>query len=252
MNNSRINPFCGVLYLNNPFSILRQFLVLILIMTCVSCETNDDLRPDRIAPVQITSPAQQVVDLSGYWEKNYERSDNFDNEFKIYVANIQRRIKELEDNRNRNSSYNPGNIVKASRETVIGLGKFTEEITRMPTLHIVQDKKDVRIDREDDFALQCKFFDKLYSSNRSIYGTENCSWERGQLFIQLILQNGLNIVYQITLAPDGKALNITTTITSREVSEPMTISNYYRRYTSPESNYSCVQTLSRNNVCKKK
>ena len=220
--------------------------VLILIVTSTSCYDAVNYRLDSIGP------AQKVVDLSGDWEKNYDRSDDFENTFKIYVASIQRKIKEIEDKRQRNESYNVNDGLTVSRESVIGLAKFTEEITRMPVLHIVQDKTGVQIEREHDFTLSCEFFNKQITSKVNPYGIENCTWSRGQLFIQLRLENGLNILHQVTLSPDARELNITTTVASKEATPPLTVSNYYDRYTAPEDDYSCIHTLSRNDVCKKK
>jgi len=219
--------------------------LLILTMTSVSCQKTVNYRLDSIGPVQ------PVVDLSGDWEKDYQRSDDFENEFQNYVARIQRQIKELQENRKRNPSFNVDNPLTVSRESILGLAKFTEEITRMPVLHIVQNKNSVQIDRENDFALYCEFFDKQITSKKNLYGTESCTWSRGQLFIQINLENGLMIAHQITLAPDARELNITTTVASREATAPLTISNYYDRYTEPEDYYKCIQTLSRNDVCKK-
>lgn len=235
----------GVLSLNNLLSILKPFLVLILIVTSASCTTTGHTRLDS------TGPAQQLADFSGDWEKNYQRSDSFEIVFKNYILNIQNLINALQENRNRNSSFNVDRGVMFSRESIVGLAQFTEEITRMPLLHIVQDKTRVQINRKDDFALQCKFFDKQFSSKKNPYGTEYCSWNRGQLFIQIKLKNDLSIVHQITLAPDAQELNITTTIASKEATLPLTVSNYYRRYTPPENDFDCIQTLTRNNVCKK-
>ena len=220
--------------------------VLILLVTSVSCNKTVNYRSDSIGPVQ------QVVDLSGDWEKNYQRSDYFETEIKNYVLRIQNQIKELQENKKRNPSFsNVDSAITVSRESILGLARFTEEITRMPLLHIVQDKTSVQIDRENDFTLSCEFFDSQFSSKKNPYGTENCSWNRGQLFIQINLENGLNIFHQITLAPDAQELNLTTTIVSREATVPLTISNYYNRYTAPKDDYNCIQTLTRNDVCKK-
>jgi len=235
----------GVLYLNNLISILKPFLVLILIVTSVSCTTTGNSRLDS------TGPARQVADFSGDWEKNYQRSDSFEIVFKNYILNIQSQINALQEDRNRNSSINADSAIRFSRESISGLAQFTEEITRMPLLHIVQDKTRVKINQKDDFALQCKFFEEQVSSKKNPYGIENCSWNRGQLFIQINLQNGLSIFHQVTLAPDAQELNITTTIVSREATFPLTVSNYYRRYTPPENDFNCIQTLTRNDVCKK-
>ena len=250
VTSTRINSRINLLLTRYQSEKYMKYLVflpaLILILTSASCSKAVTYRPDNISPVK-----QQVVDFSGDWEKNYQRSDNFEIVFKDYVATIQRLIKELQENRTRNSSLNVDSGITFSRDSIIGLAKFTEEVTRMPLLHIEQDKTSVKIDRKDDFALYCEFFDKQFSSVKNPYGTENCTWSRGQLFIQITLENGLNIVHQVTLSPDARELNITTTISSREATLPITVSNYYYRYTAPKDDYSCIQTLTRKNVCKK-
>lgn len=218
---------------------------LILIVASASCYKTVDYRPDS------SGPAQQVVNFSGDWEKNYQSSDDFEIEFKNYVLKIQQQLKELQENRQRNPSFNVDNPIMLSRESIIGLAKFTEQITRMPLLHIVQDKSSIKIKRKNDFALYCNFFDKRFSSMKTPYGTETCTWSGGQLFIRLNLENGLNIAYQITMAPDARKLNIITTVVSKEATFPMTISNYYDRYTEPKNDYSCIHTLTRNDVCDK-
>ena len=220
--------------------------LLLLILTCASCNEVDSYRPDNIAPVQ-----QPVADFSGDWEKNYQRSDNFETEFEEYVANIRRMLEALQEDRKRNPSFNSDTGFTVSRESVIGLAKFTEEITRMPLLHIEQNKTSIKIDRKDDFALYCEFFNSQFSTTKNPYGSENCTWSRGQLFIQINLVNGLNIVHQVTMSADARKLNITTTISSREATIPLTISNYYDRYTPPDNDFNCIQTLTRKNVCSK-
>lgn len=221
-------------------------LLLILMLSAASCLKSTNYRLDSVGPVQ-----KKVVDLSGDWEKDYDRSDDFENTFQIYVARIQRKIKEIEQKQNRDEAYNAANGLTVSRESVLGLAKFTEEITRMPVLHIQQDKTGVKIKREHDFDLTCKFFGKQFTSVKNPYGTEDCIWNRGQLFIRINLDNGLKIVHQITLAPDAKELNITTTVASKEATPPLTVSNYYDRYTEPTSDYKCVHTLTKNDVCTK-
>ena len=236
--------------------------LLILLLTGVSCMDTPDLRPGTIGAIQnpeyppntagYADHSQRKVNLTGDWEKNYDRSDDFKTEIQNYVLKIQNHIKELQQARERDSNYNLGGSgIPDSREALIGLAQFTEEITRMPVLHIVQDKTGVQIKRENDFPLTCEFFGKTFTSKSNTYGTENCAWSGGQLFIQINLDNGLHINYQVTLGPDAKKLNITTTVASREASAPLTISNYYDRYTEPTSDYNCVHTLTKNDVCTK-
>ena len=192
-----------------------------------------------------------VVDMSGNWEKDYLLSDDFQTEFNLYMSDIQRTYRQQADGLNRGTTFGGGPSVGGSMETIVGLARFTEEITRMPLLQIEQDRARIRIDREDDFALFCEFFSRQTAVTQTPFGTEQCGWNGEQLLFQLDLQDGLSIFYQVTLAPNGRQLNITTTVTSAMVSTPLTISNYYRRYDIPESDVDCILTLTRNNVCRR-
>ena len=188
--------------------------------------------------------------MSGNWEKDYQLSDDFETEFNLYVFDIQRRINPQNGNINRNSSLGIGGA-SGSMESIIGLARFTEEITQMPLLQIDQDRSRMRINRENDFALLCEFFNQQMAVTQTPFGTEQCGWNGNQLLFQLVLDDGLRIFYQVTLAPNEQQLNITTTVSSDGVSTPMTISNYYRRYAIPENNIDCILTLTRNNVCQR-
>ena len=112
--------------------------LLFLMLTGVSCMNTADYRTLKV------DPAQPVVDLSGDWEKDYDRNDGLNTEIQDYVLKIQNRLKDLQDGRRMDSSYNASPGIPESREALIGLAQFTEEITRMPVLHIVQDKPSKR------------------------------------------------------------------------------------------------------------
>jgi len=218
---------------------LPTFLVVLL----TACATDE--------PVQLPVNTEfDIVDMSGNWEKDYQLSDDFETEFNLYVFDIQRQLNPQSESINRNSSIALGGGAGGSMEAIVGLARFTEEITRMPLLQIEQDRSRIRIDREDDFALLCEFFNRQSMATETPFGNEQCSWSRDQMLFLLTLQNGLRIYYQVTLAPSGQQLNITTTVSSDQVSTPMTISNYYRRYDIPENNIDCILTLTRNNVCR--
>ena len=209
----------------------------------VACATEEATRISE-------EVSYEVVDMSGNWEKDYQLSDDFDTEFNLFIFDIQRRLNPQSDNLNRSPSLSVGQA-SGSRETIIGLARFTEEITRMPLLQIEQDRSRMRIDREDDFSLLCEFFNEQTAITQTPFGSEECGWNGEQLLFQLILDDGLRIFYQITLSPNGQQLNITTTVSSASVSTPMTISNYYRRYDIPENEFDCILTLTRNNVCRR-
>ena len=233
--------------MKNLPSILKPILVQVLVVISLSCKTTGPY-PPRLGSIE--SPRQRV-DFSGDWEKNYQSSDDFETVFNEYLLQIQRRIEQIQRRRDNNSSYNISGSEFPSREAVMGLARFTEEITRMPLLHIEQDRSRVKIERKDDFALQCENFNQQISSSYNDYGIEGCSWIQGRMLLEINLRNGLILKYQFTLSPDDQELNITTTVASREVDYPITMSNYYYRYTPPESDFDCIQTLTRNDVCKR-
>ena len=223
---------------------LNKLLVVLLAAGLLSaCATSE---PSRISE----EATYEVVDMSGNWEKDYQLSDDFETEFNLYMFDIQRRLNPQSENINRSTTFGSGAAV-GNRDSVIGLARFTEEITRMPLLQIEQDRARMRIKREDDFALLCEFFNRQTSVTQTPFGTEECGWNGEQLLFMLNLTDGLRIFYQVTLSPNGQQLNITTTVSSATVSTPLTISNYYRRYDIPESDIDCILTLTRNNVCRR-
>lgn len=186
-----------------------------------------------------------VTDFSGHWEKNYQLSDDFNTRFQLYVADIQRRF-----TRNGNlesSAVGAGRGVSA--ETINGLARFAEELTRMPLLDITQDSDGIDIEREDDFNLRCPYGDRLYVQSSNAFGSDLCGWSQQRLLFQMRLTGGLEISHQLSLSPDGNMLNVTTTVSSDQVDVPVTISNYYTRYTPPADDFNCQLTLTRNTVC---
>jgi hypothetical protein len=181
--------------------------------------------------------------FSGHWEKNFQLSDDFNNTFSLYVANIRRAY----------ASQNGAGLNNApttSNDAIEGLARFTEELTRMPLLDIVQDENEVRIDRENDFPLRCAYAGRQFVRSSNDFGADACGWESDQrLVFQLALGGGLTITHQFTLSPDSTTLNVTTRVSSSSVAVPIVISNYYRRYASPERDFDCRLTLTRSNVC---
>ncbi len=224
---------------SSPFS--GTFLFSCILLS--ACETPE--------PVRITEDVEyNVVNISGNWEKDYQLSDDFDTEFNLYMSDIRRQITTQGNGVNSNTTIGVGRAA-GNRETIIGLARFTEEITRMPLLDIDQDRARVVINRENDFALTCEFINRQTAATLTPFGTEECGWNGEQLLFMLNLTDGLRIFYQVTLSPDSQQLNITTTVNSDQVSTPMTISNYYRRYEIPENGIDCILTLTRNNVCRR-
>lgn len=239
---NQIFPADVLLKINALYRLCR-FPLLIASLALSACSTPQTPRINE-------EVSFEVVDMSGHWEKDYQLSDDFETEFNLYLYDVQRRLNPQSDGLNRSSGFSTGPGA-ASMEAVVGLARFTEEITRMPLLEITQDRSRITIDREEDFALFCEFFNRQVAITETPFGTEQCGWNGEQLLFQLNLTDGLSIFYQVTLSGNGRQLNITTTVTSSQVASPITISNYYRRYEVPESDIDCILTLTRNNVCRR-
>jgi hypothetical protein len=186
-------------------------------------------------------------DLSGHWEKNYQLSDDFNTRFTLYAADIRRLIARM----------NQGNVEGLATlrgrglnvDTINGLARFAEELTRMPLLEVVQDEARIEIEREDDFTLRCAYENLQFVRSNNAFGSDVCGWTGERLQFQMALGGGLTISHQFSLSPDETMLNVMTTISSDDVAVPLVISNYYQRYTPPAEDYNCLLTLTRNTVC---
>lgn len=189
----------------------------------------------------------ELRDFSGYWEKNYQLSDDFNTRFSLYAADVRRLLARL----------NQGDVEALpmmrgrglSVDAINGLARFAEELTRMPRIEIAQSAALIEIERENDFMLRCAYADLQFVRSSNAFGNDLCGWTGERLQFQMVLGGGLNITHQFSLSPDATMLNVTTTVSSDDVAVPLVISNFYQRYTPPEEEYNCLLTLTRNTVC---
>lgn len=189
----------------------------------------------------------ELRDFSGHWEKNYQLSDDFNNRFELYAADIRRLIARL----------NQGDVEALpmlrgrglSIDAINGLARFAEELTRMPLLDITQDAVLIEIERENDFPLRCAYENLQFIRSGNAFGNDACGWADERLQFQMLLDGGLNIQHQFSLSADGSMLNVTTTLSTDDVSVPLVISNFYQRFDPPADDYNCLLTLTRNTVC---
>jgi len=227
--------------MNLPHYIFAFVFVLSLLLLS-ACGTPV---PDKQAEATEAPRIQgELRDFSGHWEKNFQLSDDFSNRFGLYVADLRRQF--TAQSRGIESGPSLGGL---DAESVNGLARFTEELTRMPLLEILQQEGSIVIDRENDFSLRCDYKDLQYTRSTNAFGADLCGWNQERLLFQLNLGGGLSIMHQFSLSPDSRMLNVTTRVTSASVSVPLVISNYYQRYEVPEENYDCLLTLTRSTVC---
>ncbi len=224
---------------------LKQYCVLCGVMLAGCANTPSDAETIEVAEAPLRTG--DIKDFSGNWEKNYQLSDDFAARFSLYVADIRRGVINTQGLSDREIAGLAGSGVNV--DAINGLARFTEEITRTPTIEIEQEDGSINIDREDDFTLYCDYQDRQYSNSSNVFGSDTCGWNQERLIFQMALAGGLNITHQFSLSPDTNLLNVTTRVSSDLVAVPIVISSFYERYIPSEQDYNCVLTLTRSTVC---
>ncbi len=201
-------------------------------------------------PPTISESMQRVegplpTDFSGSWQRSYARDDPMNRVLQQAWDELSR---SSQDQYMRNDMGLPPPSSRDA-EVLMALARLGEVITRFDSMTIVQDEREIRIAREDDFALQCMFYDGAARRIENPAGAELCGWSGDQLVSQLVLPDGLEIVNLFTMSDDGQELRITTTLRSSVSRVPVTIRRFYRRYEEPASEFHCIETLSMKRVC---
>lgn len=204
--------------------------------------------PEPPAPA-VAAPLRtgELRDFSGHWEKNYQLSDDFNTRFALYAADVRRLIARLNQGDLEGLPALRGRGLNV--DSINGLARFVEELTRMPLLEILQDETLIEIERDNDFTLRCAYADLQFVRSSNVFGSDLCGWTDERLQFRMELGGGLSIAHQFSLSPDATMLNVTTTVSTDDVAVPLVVSNYYQRYTPPEEDYNCMLTLTRNTVC---
>ncbi len=223
--------------------LLPRYFLLCGMMLLTGCASA----PPPAEVVEAPLRTEDIQDFSGNWEKNYQLSDDFNARFSLYVADIRRGFINTEGRNDSDIAATMGGGVNV--DAINGLARFTEEITRTPTIEIAQEDGNINIEREDDFTLNCNYQDRQYSSSSSVFGSDTCGWNQERLIFQMALAGGLSITHQFSLSPDEKLLNVTTRVSSDFVAVPIVISSFYERFEPAAEDYNCVLTLTRSNVC---
>lgn len=191
-----------------------------------------------IEPTLQSFSGRMPIDLSGSWERDYSRSDDI----QAALNSTLRRIY-------RPQPDSPYPAPSQNLNKVVALAKFAELITRFDVMTIEQDEFEIRISRKDDFTMRCEFYDGYAKRTESEFGAEVCSWNGQQLFSYLVLPDNLLVSNRYTLSGDGQSLQVATTISSGATRVPFTVNRVYMKFTPPESDFNCIETLSMKRVC---
>jgi hypothetical protein len=221
----------------------RQTCLLLLCVLVAACSS-----PKPVVNESIQSYVGKIpVNLTGSWERDYSRGDD------INVA-LNRAFGQLRGTSASAGYPNDGrtggvSITQSQADSVVALARLAELITRQDVYTITQSNHDISIERKDDFAIFCEFYDGQARGAVTDYGSEVCGWDRDQFISQLVLPDDLLISHRFTMGPNGERLRVITTVSSRTARVPFVLDRYYRKFEPSAGEFNCVETLSMNRVC---
>jgi hypothetical protein len=190
------------------------------------------------------------VDFSGSWERDYSRGEDVQGALNALFMERQRQIARQQQapSNPRMGMTTPG-MSKREANALLALARLVQDITKPDVLTISQDDYEIRVAREDDFAMSCSFYDGVAQATDSDYGTEVCSWDGNTLISHLVLPDSLLITHRFTMSPDGNYLRVITTASSGATKMPFTLHRFYVRFEAPPRAFNCIETLSMKRVC---
>ena len=220
-------------------SLLTLAGCVIAALMLVACQSSVP-SPVRYAPAK-------PVDMTGDWEVDYARSDNVQRQLNSLFRQLQQEIDRRNRAAERGQTYS-GPALSSGRD-LIALAEMAEIITAPELLEVVQTDNEIRLKRENSFALICVVDRPAPIVTQTPFGSEQCGWDGHQLFFDIALPDGLQIRHRITRSSLADSLIMQTAVYSPTVSQPFTVSRVYNRYNPDKAGYRCTQTLTRGTVC---
>jgi hypothetical protein len=217
--------------------------------------SNSATAQDSLPQLDLNLPLR--LDFSGSWEKDFGRSDNWEDELtrtlRIRQESAARQQSSPGSARIRATPpISVGNInLPRSRgrgASIVDLARLAEYISRQSTINIVQTRDEIRIERSGEAALVCGVEYDLQRTFSSQHGVEVCGWEGQQLVFQIMLPDDLIIMHRFTVSSNQQVLNLLTSVYSKG-GEPFNLRQAFNKYQAPRDEFNCIQTLSRGQVC---
>lgn len=218
---------------------VRVLLLSILFPLLLACQSPGPA-PARYAPAK-------PVDMTGDWEVDYARSDNIQQQLNMIIRQLQQEAERRAKAAERGGSYPSGAM--ASGRDVLALAEMAELITAPQLLNVIQTENEVRIKRENSFALTCVVDRPAPVVTQTPFGVEQCGWDGHQLFFDIDLPDGLTIRHRITRSALADSLIVQTAVYSPTVKQPFVVNRVYSRFDPNKAGYRCTQTLSKGTVC---
>lgn len=210
------------------------------------------LAQDDLPVLDLERPMR--LDFSGSWEKDFGRSDQWEEELgrQLRLRQEQAARQQAGLGSGTGPAVSVGNInlgpVRTGGANIIEMAQLAEYISRQTTLQIIQDREQIRIERRGEAPLICSLEAGPMPTFSSPHGNEVCGWDRQQLVFQITLPDGLVIRHRFNVAADRTELRMVTSISSRG-SAPFNLIQAFNRYEAPADSFNCVLTLSRGRVC---
>ena len=197
------------------------------------------------------------LDFSGSWEKDFRRSDNWEDELtrtlRIRQESAVRQQSSPGSSRSRSAPpISIGNLnLPRSRgrgANIVDLARLAEYISRHSVVDIIQTRDEISIERNGEATLICGVESERQQTFSSEHGVEVCTWDGPQLVFQIMLPDDLTIMHRFTVSSDKLVLNILTSIYSKG-GDPFNLIQAFNKYEAPRDEFNCIQTLSRGQVC---
>jgi hypothetical protein len=214
--------------------------IVTLVLALAGCSTPTSPEPARYAPAK-------PVDLAGSWEIDHARSDNIQQQFNAIARQLQREAERRARAAERGQAVSPAAMT--SGRDLYALAEMAELITAPTLLDVVQTDSEVRLKRENSFALICRTDRPAPVISVTAFGEERCGWDGHQLFFDISLPDGLSIRHRISRSALADFLVVQTAVYSPVVREPFTVRKVFNRYDPAKAGYRCTQTLSKGLVC---
>ena len=181
------------------------------------------------------------ADFSGLWARDYSRGDSVNQVLRDAYYELAKR--------NSGSGQAVPRPSQRDVSMLIPLARLVELITRTDNLAISQTEHEILVERKDDFALMCTFFNGISRPIENAFGKETCGWAGGRLISVQDFMDGLRVVNQFDTSEDRQELRVITTASSDTAPMPFTVTHYYKRYEKVPGRFECIETLSRKRVC---
>ena len=194
------------------------------------------------------------LNFSGSWEKDFQRSDKWEDELSRMMTIRQERsaIQSTGGTGVLGPSVSIGNInlnsSRARGSSIVDLARLTEYVSRQTTMEIYQDRNEVRIERRGEADLVCTLAEGPTETFSSDHGAEMCGWDRQQLVFRTALPGDLDIMHRFSVSSNTKVLRMVVSISSRD-SAPFNLIQAFNRYDASSGPFNCIQTITRGKVC---